>query len=324
MRTTTIPHTDFQPTRTIFGCMTLGRRWDGRSPTESDRTEAFRAIDAALEIGINMFDHADIYSRGNSELLFGEYLRAHRSLRESLIVQSKCGIRFGGSPHPDDPGRYDFSYGHITESVRGILRRLSIERLDILLLHRPDPLGQPEEVARAFNDLHAAGDVRHFGVSNHTGPQIELLKRYVRQPLVANQLEISLTHHHLISEGFMANRTDATTMLATGTLDYCRLHDISVQAWSPVAGGRPLAAAENMTPDQQKMASLLRTMGARHGVSPEAVMLAWLLRHPAGIQPVIGSVRPERIAAAKEADRVELTREEWYTLMGAAQGRPMP
>jgi predicted oxidoreductase len=324
MRTTAIPHTDFKPARVIFGCMNLGRRWDAKPLTEDQRKEAFRAIEAGLEIGMNMFDHADIYCHGFSESVFGEYLKSHPSLRDTLIIQSKCGIRFGGSPRLDDPGRYDFSHAHITGAVDGILRRLSTDHLDILLLHRPDPLVEPEEVARAFHDLQKAGKVRFFGVSNHTGPQIDLLKRYVEQPLVANQVELSLTHHHLISDGFMFNRNDATSRLASGTLDYCRLHDMRVQAWSPVAAGRATGTTDGMSEQQRNLAGLLRTMGAAYGVSPEAIMLAWLLRHPAGIQPVIGSTQPGRILAAQEADGVELTREQWYTLMNAAQGHNMP
>jgi predicted oxidoreductase len=324
MDTTSIPHTDFKPSRIVFGCMNLGRRWDARPLTDDQRREAFLAIDAGIESGMNMFDHADIYCHGLSESVFGEYLRAHPSLRDGLIIQSKCGIRFGGSPSPGDPGRYDFSYAHLTGGVEGILRRLAIDHLDILLLHRPDPLVQPEEVARAFHDLQKSGKVRFFGVSNHTGPQIDLLKRYVEQPLVANQVELSLVHHYLISEGYMFNRSEASSRLTGGTLDYCRRHDIRIQAWSPVAAGRATGNRDGMNEQQRNLAGVLAAMGSSHGVSPEAIMLAWLLRHPAGIQPVIGSTQPSRIAAAREADGVELTREEWYILMNAAQGHNMP
>ncbi|EIQ00927.1 putative oxidoreductase [Opitutaceae bacterium TAV1] len=310
--------------RLIYGCMRIGGAWDASPLTDEQRRAAFAALDAALAAGMTFFDHADIYCRGKSEKVFGDYLRAHPGLRERIVIQSKCGIRFADDPVPGVPARYDFSHDHILRSVDGILQRLGIDQLDSLLLHRPDCLVEPEEVARAFDTLHASGKVRAFGVSNHTGPQIDLLRRYVKQPLVANQLEISLAHAPMITEGFLANQRGSVSLLATGMLDYCRLHDITVQAWSPVGGGRLLKTDLPADDPLQPVIALLKTMAAGKGVGIDALALAWLLRHPAGIRPVVGTTRPERIASSAQAEHITLSREEWYALLTAARGARVP
>ncbi|MGS1079784.1 aldo/keto reductase [Pseudoxanthomonas beigongshangi] len=323
MRRHPIPHTDLRASRIAYGCMQLSRAWDDSDPTPEERRQTALLIETALEQGINLFDHADIYARGKSERLFGEWLAASPSRRDGLILQSKCGIRFAHDPRPDSPGRYDFSHAHLMDSVEASLRRLRTDRLDLLLLHRPDPLGVPEEVARAFDDLHRSGKVRHFGVSNHTASQIALLQAHVDQPLVVNQVEISLLHHHLINEGVIAATTGAAYTASANTLDECRRQGILLQAWSPLAGGR-LSHPETAEPALRSAAEAVALVAARHGVSAEAVLLAWLLRHPAGIQPVIGTTRSDRLAAACAADGIELSREEWYTLFTAARGGPVP
>ena len=249
--------------------------------------------------------------------------RASPGLRERMVLQSKCGIRFADDP-PGTPGRYDFSHAHIVASVDGSLSRLDVDHLDVLLLHRPDALVEPEEVARAFDELHAAGKVRHFGVSNHTAGQIELLRRHVRQPLIANQVEVSLLHHHLIDDGVVANTTGHAYASASGTLDYCRLHDIRVQAWSPLAGGRLATTSEFADPVVRATSVLLRHLAEDKGVAPEAIQLAWLLRHPAGLQPIVGTTDPVRLAACCAADDITLSREEWYALFTAARGGRVP
>lgn len=319
-----IPGTDLAVTRLAYGCMKLGGSW-GPEPTTAEQLQAsHRAVKAALDAGINFFDHADIYGRGKSEAVFGEFLADNPGLRERIVIQSKCSIRFPDDPQPGNPVRYDFSREHIVRSVEGSLRRLRTDYLDILLLHRPDALVEPEEVAAAFNDLQAAGKVRHFGVSNHTTSQMALLSKYVRQPIVANQVQLSLVHHFLISEGLVANIASDTTVLATGTLDYCRQHDILIQAWGPVANGR-LTRAEDQTDEALRpAAALVARLAAEKGVSGEAIVLAWLLRHPAGIQPIMGTLRPERIAAGAGADDVTLSREEWYALLAAVRGTSVP
>ena len=306
-----------------YGCMHLSRAWDASPITLEERRNAQRLVETALAHGITLFDHADIYARGKSEQVFGDVLRASPGLRAKMVLQSKCGIRFADDP-PGAPQRYDFSHAHIVASVEGSLARLGVDHLDILLLHRPDPLVEPDEVARAFDALHASGKVRHFGVSNHTPGQIDLLRRHVRQPLVANQVEISLLHLPLIDEGVVANTTGHAYASAAGTLDYCRLHDIRVQAWSPLASGKLASTSEFSDPAVRDTATLLRQLADAKGVTPEAIQLAWLLRHPAGIQPIVGTTDPVRLVACAAADEVPLSREEWYALFTAARGGRVP
>ncbi|CAN7398727.1 aldo/keto reductase [Pseudoxanthomonas sp. LjRoot143] len=309
--------------RIAYGCMQLSRAWDASPVTADERRQAQRLVETALAGGITLFDHADIYARGKSEQIFGDVLRTSPALRDRMVLQSKCGIRFADDPS-GTPGRYDFSHAHIVASVDGSLSRLGVDHLDVLLLHRPDALVEPEEVARAFDDLHASGKVRHFGVSNHTPAQIDLLRRYVRQPLVANQVEVSLLHHHLIDDGVVANTTGHAYASAAGTLDYCRLHDLRVQAWSPLAGGKLAATSEFADPVVRGTSLLLRRLAEAKNVAPEAIQLAWLLRHPAGIQPIVGTTDPVRLAACCAADGVTLSREEWYALFTAARGTRVP
>jgi predicted oxidoreductase len=315
-----IPRTDLVVSRLAYGCMKIGGTWDQAPIATETETGARAAVAAALDCGINFFDHADIYCSGKSETVFGRILASTPGLRDRVVLQSKVGIRFPNDAYlSGEPARYDFSRAHIVRSTEAILQRLQTDRLDILLLHRPDPLVEPAEVAAAFDELHRAGKVRHFGVSNHTPAQIELLKRDVRQPLVVNQLEFSLAQPALVVEGFLANRAGAIAEanLASGTLDYCRLNDILVQAWSPVGGGKLFK------PDHPA-APLIAKLAAEKAVSPEAILLAWILRHPAGIQPIIGTTRADRVHASAEADAVTLTREEWYALLAAARGKNVP
>ncbi|CAN4279859.1 aldo/keto reductase [Pseudoxanthomonas sp. LjRoot125] len=306
-----------------YGCMHLSRAWDASPITADERRNAQRLVETALAHGITLFDHADIYARGKSEQVFGDVLRGSPALRAKMVLQSKCGIRFADDP-PGTPGRYDFSHAHIVASVEGSLARLGVEHLDVLLLHRPDALVEPEEVARAFDALHASGKVRHFGVSNHTPGQIDLLRRHVRQRLVANQVEISLLHLPLIDEGVVANTTGHAYASAAGTLDHARLHDIRVQAWSPLAGGKLATTSEFSDPVIRETSTLLRQLAEAKGVAPEAIQLAWLLRHPAGLQPIVGTTDPVRLVACAAADTVQLSREEWYALFTAARGARVP
>ncbi len=327
MNTYRIPRTDLVVSRLAYGCMKIGGSWDHSPVSAETEATARAAVEAALECGINFFDHADIYCCGKSESVFGRLLADTPSLRERIVLQSKVGIRFANDAYESgEPARYDFSREHIAHSTEAILRRLQTDRLDILLLHRPDPLVEPEEVAAAFDALHAAGKVRYFGVSNHTPAQIELLRRHVRQPLVVNQLEFSLAQPALVVEGVLANRSGSTTEanLSTGLLDYCRLHDILVQAWGPVGGGRLLRAIGAETGPLTACADLLAKIANEKNTTPDAVALAWILRHPAGIQPILGTTRAERVRDAAPADTVRLTREEWYALLAAARGQKVP
>ncbi len=293
----------------VYGCMRIGGTREPTPIDDAQRRVAYGAIEAALEAGYTCFDHADFYRRHKSELVFGDFLREHPGVRERIFIQSKCGMR---------GDFFDASAEHLRNSVEGSLRRMGIERLDMLLLHRPDALIEPEEVAQAVDELVRAGKLLHFGVSNHTVPQMELLRRTLDHPIVANQLEFSLAQPALVMEGLEANLVQSgPTALATGILDYCRLHDIRVQAWSPFGGGKLL---EEGHPARER----IRSMAATWGVPEEAVVTAWILRHPAGIQPVVGSCTPERIHAAARGCDIALTRAQWYELLTAAIGRRLP
>jgi predicted oxidoreductase len=304
--------------RLAYGCLPLGGGWDGGAASGEALARARSAIATALECGMNFFDHADIYRRGQSELVFARAIEELGVRRGDLLLQSKCGIRVadGSAPH-----RFDFSYEHIVGSAEQSLRRLGTDYLDVYLLHRPDALAEPEEVARAFDALYTSGKVRHFGVSNHTAPQMELLGRALTRPLVTNQLELSLAHTELIDAGITVNQGKPATGV-DGLLDYCRLSGVTIQAWSPLAKGRALGGDAD---DRARgLARVVTRLGNEKGVAPEAIPIAWLLRHPARLQPVIGSTDPARIRAAASGDRTELSREEWYELYTAARGERLP
>ncbi len=307
--------------RIAYGCMPLGGSWD-EAPLASEATSrAVQALGAALESGIDFFDHADIYCRGKSETVFARALRELGVRRQDVFLQSKCGIRFAGDGGPSAPHRFDFSYEHITSSVERSLSRLESDYLDVLLLHRPDALVEPEEVARAFDTLHESGKVRHFGVSNHTPAQVELLARHVRQPLLANQLQVSLVHSELLDAGIAMNQGKPATGV-DGLVDYCRLRGMTIQAWAPLASGQALGSDES---DASRALGAVVTRLAEQKRAPrEAIAIAWLLRHPAFIQPVFGSTNPERIRAAAAGDDLKLSREEWYELYVAGRGQRLP
>ena len=285
----------------VVGCMRLAGK--GCSEMQS-------FLHTALEQGAYFFDHADIYGGGQSEAIFGEALAQDTSIkREELILQSKCGIR---------QGYFDFSKEHILSSVDGILKRLQTEYLDVLLLHRPDALVEPEEVAEAFDELYASGKVRYFGVSNHKPMQIELLKRYVKQPLVANQLQFSIPVSEMVASGLEVNMTtDGATDRDGSVLDYCRLNDITIQAWSPFQ----MPNWQGCFIDSEKYPKLneeLQALAEQYGVSKTTIATAWILRHPAGMQVVTGTASEKRLLEIMEAEKVQLTRPEWYRLYLAA------
>lgn len=319
-----LPNTTLEVSRIAYGCMRLGR-WHASEPSHDDVRAALEAIGAALDEGITLFDHADIYGRGQSEKIFAAVWDAFPGIRDRIVVQSKCGIRFADNP-PGAPQRYDFSYEHIVAAVEGSLRRLGTDYLDILLLHRPDPLVEPDEVARAFDFLLSAGKVRYFGVSNHTPEQIALLQAHLDRPLIANQLQLSLLHAHMIDAGIVANRSGVTPehALAAGTLDFCRRHDILVQAWGPVDGGRLFDPPADAPANVRETAALITDLAEEMSTTREAIALAWLLRHPAGIQPIIGTTNPARVRASCRADALTLSRETWYRLYIAARGDRLP
>lgn len=319
-----ITNTNLEVSKLAYGCMGIGGSWDTAPLTKEVTSKAIASVSIALENGITFFDHADIYAKGKSEFVFGEVLKEMNGIRENIVIQSKCGIRPKGSPNPNSPGRYDFSYEHIINSVESSLNRLGIEQLDILLLHRPDPLMEPEEVAKAFDELHLNGKVQYFGVSNFNHGQMALLQKSLDHPIVVNQIEISLLHNHVINDGILVNQTSGQYAASTGILDYCRLSNVQVQAWSPIALGKifnpPIDADENVI----NLAKQLSVYAEEKRTSKEAIALAWLMKHPIGIQPVIGTTNPERIANSCKADEIILSREEWYTLFTIARGNPIP
>jgi predicted oxidoreductase len=270
---------------------------------------------AARESGIDFFDHADIYGgrMHHCEARFAEALQLSGSERDEIVLQTKCGI-------VPAQGMFDFSYEHIVGQVEGSLAALRTDRLDVLLLHRPDILVEPEEVARAFDDLEAAGKVRSFGVSNHTPRQIELLRTAVRQPLVANQLQLSITHAPILAQPVAANIAGHEQSIVRdggGIVEYCRINGITIQAWSPFQDGRGHGVFLG-NPEYPELNAVIDRLAASYDVSPLAIATAWITRHPAGMQVVLGTTTPERVREAASGADLELTRPEWYELFRAA------
>jgi len=300
--------------RLAYGCWRVAGTWNPDEVTAASRAAGRRAILAAYEAGYTLFDTADIYCRGESERLLGAVLKEVSGMRERVVILTKGGIRPAGDPQPDSPGRYDFSTAHLINACEQSLRRLGIETIDLYMLHRPDLLAAPEEVAGAFAQLRAAGKARCFGVSNFRPTLVTALQGACQTPLVAHQVEISLA------------KLDAFT---DGTLDQCLVERMTPMAWSPLAGGLIGDGARRLLPSQQNYQTsgflpALETVAQARGVNRTTVALAWLLKHPANIMPVIGTTNPIRIAEAAKAADLELTREEWYRLYIAARGEPMP
>ena len=319
MQTYSLGVSDLNVSRIGYGAMSIGGSWDDSPLTDSVRKSALQVLRTALDAGINFFDHADIYCNGKSEQVFAGLWKDTPHLRQQIYLQTKCGIR-SAPPH-----RFDFSYEHIVTSVEESLKRLQTDYLDVLLLHRPDPLVEPEEVARAFDELQSSGKVHWFGVSNHTAAQMELLRKYLNQPIIANQVEFNLIHTHMLDEGILFNQNNPRLARNEGVIEYCRLHNITLQAWAPLAAGKLTGRpSPNDGAYIQKTADLVAQMATEKGVHPEAILIAWILRHPAKIQPLPGTTDPQRILAACEAESINLTREEWYSLFLAGRGEALP
>jgi predicted oxidoreductase len=306
MKTFTLPGTDIVAPNVILGLMRIQEKSDDEVRT---------LVRTARDAGIDFLDHADIYGSAlhGCERRFGEALQLTPAQRDEITIQTKTGI-VGDGPY------FDFSYEHIIESVEGSLAALRTDHIDILLLHRPDALVEPEEVARAFDELEAAGKVRAFGVSNHTPRQIDLLRKYVRQPIVVNQLQLSLTHAPIIAQGVAANMSaqeQAVTLDGGGIVDYCRLNDITIQAWSPFQAGF-FTGVFLGSPEYPELNAVIDRLSAHYGVPAIAIATAWILRHPARMQVVLGTTTPERVTGAAQGSDVTLTRAEWYELFRAA------
>ncbi|MFE6163948.1 aldo/keto reductase family oxidoreductase [Streptomyces sp. NPDC056486] len=310
--------TGVRTSRVLYGCMGIGGTWDTTPYTAQDIAGAEAAVNAALDVGITVFDHADIYRHGKSEAVFGEVLARTPGLRERIVLQTKCGIRLADG---ERPGLYDLRGPSIVRRVEESLTRLRTDVIDVLLLHRPDPLTGPEEIAKALASLHGQGLVRRFGVSNMSAAQIEHLRTHLDVPLVANQLEMSLESRDWVEAGVLVNTPAAADSgFPHGTLEYCGAHGIQLQAWGALARGRFTDGGDSPT------ARLVADLAARKGTTPETVLLWWLQRHPARIAPVVGTSRPERILACRDAVHREpdLTHEEWYDLWITARGGPLP
>ena len=301
MKTLTLGTSTLTCTRLAYGCWRLAGSEGG--PRLDDST-GMAAVRAAYEAGCTLFDNADIYGRGECERIFGKVLRDTPGMRERIVLATKCGIcpPWDGRTHC-----YDSSSAYIVESVEGSLKRLGTDSMDLLMIHRPDFLGDPAEIAAAFSQLRMLGKVREFGVSNFRPSQLAALQKHCSMPLIVNQVEVSLA---------------ALSCLDDGTLDQCLAERITPMAWSPLAKGALLDTAKDER--TQKLQALLAKIAIEKGATPAAIALAWLLRHPSRMQPIIGSVNPARIREAARADAIELSRGEWYSLLTAARGTPLP
>ena len=288
-----------------LGCMRIA---------DLSKKEAEVLINTALEQGINFFDHADIYAAGRAEEIFADAIHMKPSIREKFIIQTKAGIR---------NGYFDFSKEHILSSVDGILKRLKTDYVDVFLLHRPDTLMEPEEIAEAFDILHKSGKVKHFGVSNQNPMQIELLKKYSKQEIIINQLQLSVTNTGMMDAGINVNMKNDPSINRDGSiLEYCRLKDITIQAWSPFQYGffQGVFLNNDKFPELNKK---IDEIAASYGVTNTAIAIAWLLRHPAKIQPIVGTTNVKRLTDICQASKVNLTRPEWYEIYSAA-GNKLP
>src|ERR1039457_6497899 len=305
MQTIPLGVSSLTSSRLVYGCWRGAGTWDPAEVTPASREAGRRAGIAADESGYTLFDNADIYCRGEAERIFGGVLKDVSGMRDRVVIVTKGGIRPGGDPKPESPGRYDFSAPYIIHACEESLKRLGIETIDLYLLHRPDFLANPEEVAQAFSQLKAAGKVRHFGVSNFRPTLVTALQAACPMPLVAHQVEISLA------------KLDAFT---DGTLDQCLIERITPMAWSPLAAGLIGGGATRLLAWQKTYRTELflpawDAISEARGVSRAVVALAWLMKHPAKIQPIIGTINPDRIREATKAADLDLTREEWYRLL---------
>ncbi|MFS5584610.1 aldo/keto reductase [Streptococcus agalactiae] len=295
-----IGQTGIQATRIALGCMRM---------SDLKGKQAEEVVGTALDLGINFFDHADIYGGGLSELRFRDAIKHLNVNRDKMIIQSKCGIR---------EGYFDFSKEYILSSVDGILERLGTEYLDFLILHRPDVLVEPEEVAEEFTKLRAEGKVKHFGVSNQNRFQMELLQSYLDEPLAVNQLQLSPAHTPMFDAGLNVNMLNkASIEHDDGIVDYCRLKRVTIQAWSPFQIDLSRGLFVNH-PDYKELNETIAKLAKNYNVSSEAIVIAWILRHPAKMQAIVGSMNPSRLKAIDKANDIALTRKEWYDIYRSA------
>jgi predicted oxidoreductase len=314
MKTQPLGKSPLVSSRLAFGCMRIAGTWKPQEVTPERAAAGRRAVLAAYEAGYTLFDHADIYCRGMCETIFGQTLKESPGMRDRIVVATKCGIRFAGDPNPGSPHRYDLSAEHILRSCEGSLQRLGVERIDLYQLHRADLLMDPHEVVGAFEKLKSQGKVREFGVSNFSPSFVTTLQKVCPFPLIVNQVEIHL------------GRLDC---VYDGTLDQCLAESMTPLAWSPLGGGYLATggAVEWRNPRRKVLRGLLATMddiATRLNVSRTVLALAWLLKHPSHIIPIVGTTDPARICEAVRADEIDLAREDWYRLLVAARGEKLP
>lgn len=307
----------------IYGCMGLGGGWNNNSLSSDDFKQAENAIEAALEAGITYFDHADIYTIGKAELIFGQLLKAKPSLRDKIILQSKAGIRYHEGLM--NSSIYDLSKKYLLQQVDNILKRLQTDYLDVFMLHRPDPLMNPEEIADTFRDLKKAGKVKRFGVSNMSLHQIDFIQKHCDDPLVANQIELSLGHSLLIDSGILANRVNTLDFNGVeGLLEYTQSNNLAIQAYSPLMGGRLSGNDHLASKEDKKTIDFVNQLAEKYNTTASSILLAWVMKIPSNIQPIIGTTNPQRIAECKDAVTIELSRLDWYNLWISARGEKIP
>lgn len=310
MRTQSLGKSELVSTRLSYGCMRIVHTWNPAEVTPEREREGIASCIAAYEAGYTLFDHADIYCRGECERVFGLALKQVSGMRDRIVIATKCGIRFPGEPNADSPHRYDFSAEHILWSAEQSLKRLGTDRIDLYQLHRPDLLMDPHEIAGAFEKLHRAGKVRYFGVSNFLPSFVSCLQSALPWPLVVNQVEIH------------AGRLEP---FYDGTLDQCIERNMTPLSWSPIAGGWLAEGGKLPVGDpRHHLVATIDGIAKEYGVSRTVISIAWLLKHPSRIIPIIGSTKPERIREATQADRIELTREQWYRILVAARQKALP
>jgi predicted oxidoreductase len=312
METISIGVSSLKASRLAYGCWRLAG--DPKNLTADNQTAGIAAVRAAYEAGYTFFDNANIYGHGEAERILGLAIKDIPGMREQVVVTTKCGVRHAGDPKPDSPNRWDFSGDYIVQQCEASLKRMGLDTVDIFMLHRPDYLAEPEEIAKAFSQLRLAGKARWFGISNFRPTLVTALQVVCPMPLIVHQVEISLAKLDVFEDG---------------TLDQCLIEKITPMAWSPLAGGLIGGGAKRLLSWQQqykpeKFLPMLEEIAKARGVSRTVVALAWLLRHPSKIVPIVGSNNPERIREAARAAEIELTREEWYRLFTAARGEPLP
>jgi predicted oxidoreductase len=314
MKTITLGASSLSASQLAYGCWRIAGTWNPAEVTAASETAGRHAVKAAYEAGYTLFDHADIYCDGVSESIFGQVLKEVSGMRNRVVIATKCGIRKPGEPTSDAPYRYDFSAKYILWSCEQSLKRLGVETIDIYQLHRPDYLCDPSEVASAFSQLKQAGKVREFGVSNFRPSQVTALQSACPMRLLVNQVEISLMQQSSFEDG---------------TLDQCLAEKMNPMAWSPLAGGKLADGSKKVLPSQESykpenLITVIDAMAKSKGTTRSVLALAWLLKHPSRIIPIIGSTNPANIKSAAKAADIELTREEWYTLLTAAREQRLP